>query len=173
MESRLCGGWLLGKHCLPLLAATQRGRQHCPSPVLRTQGEAYDRSWPFEQSASDRRQAAPSDRDKKTERFRKGWRSGQGDALCVVQPGTLVEQWRVLQACVAADKIVIMQAANTGLTEGSTPNGSYDREVVLINTRRMDGLHLLEGALRFWRCRDRRCLRWKSCWTRWAVSRIR
>ncbi len=84
--------------------------------------------------------------DKRTERFRKGWRSGQGDALCVVQPGSLVEQWRVLQACVAADKIVIMQAANTGLTEGSTPKGTYDREVVLINTRRMDGLHLLKGG---------------------------
>jgi len=84
--------------------------------------------------------------DKQTERFRKGFRSGQGEALCVVQPATLVEQWRVLQACVAADKIVIMQAANTGLTEGSTPNGSYDRGVVLINTRRMDALHLLRGA---------------------------
>lgn len=84
--------------------------------------------------------------EKKTERFRKGFRSGQGDALCVVQPGTLVEQWRVLRACVAADKIVIMQAANTGLTEGSTPNGAYDRGVVLINTRRMDALHLLDGG---------------------------
>ncbi|MEP2533084.1 D-lactate dehydrogenase [Shimia sp.] len=84
--------------------------------------------------------------DKKTERFRKGFRSGQGDALCVVQPGSLVEQWRVLQACVAADKIVIMQAANTGLTEGSTPNGNYDRGVVLINTRRMDALHLLRDG---------------------------
>lgn len=84
--------------------------------------------------------------DKKTERFRKGFRSGQGDALCVVQPGTLVEQWRVLKACVTADKIVIMQAANTGLTEGSTPNGAYDRGVVLINTRRMDALHLLDGG---------------------------
>ncbi len=84
---------------------------------------------------------------KKTERFRKGFRSGQGDALCVVQPGTLVEQWQVLQACVAADKIVIMQAANTGLTEGSTPNGSYDRGVVLINTRRMDALHMIKGGM--------------------------
>lgn len=83
---------------------------------------------------------------RKTERFRKGYRSGQGDALCVVQPGTLVEQWRTLQACVNADKIVIMQAANTGLTEGSTPNGTYDRDVVLINTRRMDGLRLLQGG---------------------------
>ncbi len=83
---------------------------------------------------------------RQTERFRKGWRSGEGDALCVVQPGTLLEQWKVLQACVAADKIVIMQAANTGLTEGSTPKGSYDREVVLINTRRMTAIHPLQGG---------------------------
>ena len=75
-----------------------------------------------------------------TERFRRGFRSGEGEALCVVRPGTLLEQWKVLQACIAADKIVIMQAANTGLTEGSTPKGAYDRDVVLINTRRMDGL---------------------------------
>ena len=75
-----------------------------------------------------------------TERFRRGFRSGEGEALCVVRPGSLMEQWNVLKACVAADKIVIMQAANTGLTEGSTPSGSYDRDVVLINTRRMDTL---------------------------------
>ncbi|MCT4656036.1 MAG: D-lactate dehydrogenase [Cohaesibacter sp.] len=78
--------------------------------------------------------------DKQTERFRKGFRSGEGEALAVLQPKTLLELWRVLQACVAADKIVIMQAANTGLTEGSTPNGGYDRDVVLINTRRMDAI---------------------------------
>ncbi|MDJ0859553.1 MAG: D-lactate dehydrogenase [Dinoroseobacter sp.] len=82
--------------------------------------------------------------DKNTERFRKGFRSGEGDALCVVRPASLLEQWKVLKACVAADKIVIMQAANTGLTEGSTPNGDYDRDVVLINTNRMDGIHLLD-----------------------------
>ncbi|MFA3917373.1 D-lactate dehydrogenase [Ruegeria hyattellae] len=78
-----------------------------------------------------------------TERFRKGFRSGEGEALCVVQPGTLLEQWKVLQACVSADKVVIMQAANTGLTEGSTPSGRYDRDVVLINTRRMDRIEKL------------------------------
>jgi D-lactate dehydrogenase len=81
-----------------------------------------------------------------TERFRRGFRSGEGEALCVVQPGSLLEQWRVLEACVAADKIVIMQAANTGLTEGSTPSGSYDRDVVLINTRRMDHIALLDDG---------------------------
>lgn len=84
--------------------------------------------------------------DRATERFRRGFRSGQGVALCVVQPGTLLEQWKVLQACVAADKIVIMQASNTGLTEGSTPKGGYDRDVVLINVGRMKGLHLLQDG---------------------------
>ena len=59
--------------------------------------------------------------DKVTRRFRKGFRSGEGEALAVVKPGTLLEQWKVLQACIDAGKIVIMQAANTGLTEGFTP----------------------------------------------------
>ncbi|MEM8959426.1 MAG: D-lactate dehydrogenase [Pseudomonadota bacterium] len=84
--------------------------------------------------------------ESETERFRKGFRSGEGDALAVVRPGSLLEQWRILQACVKADKIVIMQAANTGLTEGSTPSGSYDRDVVLINTKRMDGIHAIDGG---------------------------
>lgn len=84
--------------------------------------------------------------EKQTERFRKGFRSGEGDALAVVQPATILEQWVVLKACVAADKIVIMQAANTGLTEGSTPKGTYDRDVVLVNTRRMDAIHPVKGG---------------------------
>ena len=87
-----------------------------------------------------------------TERFRRGFRSGEGEALAVVRPGTLIEQWRVLQACVTADKIVIMQAANTGLTEGSTPSGRYDRDVVLINTRRMDKIHELDGGRQVLAC---------------------
>ncbi|MCP9484025.1 D-lactate dehydrogenase [Shimia sp. CNT1-13L.2] len=83
---------------------------------------------------------------RRTQRFRKGFRSGEGDAIAVVQPATLLEQWKVLEACVEADKIVIMQAANTGLTEGSTPKGRYDRDVVLINTRRMDQLQLINDG---------------------------
>ncbi|MEM6487798.1 MAG: D-lactate dehydrogenase [Pseudomonadota bacterium] len=78
--------------------------------------------------------------------FRKGWRSGQGEAEAAVKPGTLLEMWRVLQACVANDRIVIMQAANTGLTEGSTPSGSYDRNVVIVNTLRLDGIHVLKDG---------------------------
>lgn len=81
-----------------------------------------------------------------TERFRRGFRSGEGQALCVVRPGTLLEQWQVLEASHAADKIVIVQASNTGLTEGSTPKGGYERNVVLINVSRMDSLHLLQDG---------------------------
>ena len=56
-----------------------------------------------------------------TLRYRMGFRFGNGPALAVVRPGSLVEQWKVLKACVASNKIIIMQAANTGLTGGSTP----------------------------------------------------
>lgn len=81
----------------------------------------------------------------KTARYRKGFRSGQGEALAVVFPGTLLELWRVLSLSVSADKIILMQAANTGLTEGSTPNGNdYDRDIVIISTLRLDKLHLLD-----------------------------
>ena len=80
----------------------------------------------------------------RTRRFCTGFRFGHGAVVAVVRPGTLVEQWRVLQACVAANKIVIMQAANTGLTGGSTPDGNdYDRGIVLINTMRIAGIHLI------------------------------
>lgn len=82
-----------------------------------------------------------------TEHYRTGFRSGEGDALCVVFPTTLLEQWKVVKACVEADKILIMQAANTGLTEGSTPNGDdYDREIVILNTTRMNRIQLLDGG---------------------------
>ncbi len=83
---------------------------------------------------------------KKSERYRKGFRSGSGEAEAVVFPHSLLELWRVLKACVAADRIVIMQAANTGLTEGSTPNGSYDRKVVVINTLRLDKIHVIRAG---------------------------
>ena len=82
--------------------------------------------------------------DRQTRRYRKGYRFGEGKVLAVVRPGTLLEQWRVLEACVANDVIVICQAANTGLTGGSTPSGEgYDRPIVLINTLRIDRIDLL------------------------------
>lgn len=85
--------------------------------------------------------------EQSTRRFRKGHRTGEGNVLAVVRPGSLLEQWRVLQAAVAADRIVIMQAANTGLTGGSTPDGEdYDREIVLISTLRITGVQLINDG---------------------------
>ena len=75
------------------------------------------------------------------------FRSNGGPALAVVRPGTLLEQWRVLRACVAANKIVIMQAANTGLTGGSTPAvDGYDRDVVIVSALRIAKLFLIRGG---------------------------
>ena len=83
--------------------------------------------------------------DAGTRRYRTGFRFGNGPALAVVRPGSLVEQWKVLLACVAAGKIIIMQAANTGLTGGSTPDGSdYDREIVIVSTLRMAKVRLID-----------------------------
>ena len=85
--------------------------------------------------------------ERQTEHYRTGFRSGQGSAIAVVFPTTLLEQWQVLNACIKANTIVIMQAANTGLTEGSTPSGDdYDREIVVINTTRMNKIYLLDGG---------------------------
>ncbi len=81
----------------------------------------------------------------KTLFYRKGYRFGEGKALAVVKPKTLLEYWKVLEACVAADVIVISQSANTGLTGGSTPDGNdYDRDIVIVNTLLLDGIQLIE-----------------------------
>jgi D-lactate dehydrogenase len=82
-----------------------------------------------------------------TRRFRQGYRYGGGDALAVIQPGTLVEMWRVLQACHQAKVVIIIQAANTGLTGGSTPiEEGYDRPVVIISSLRLCRLHVIRGG---------------------------
>ena len=76
-----------------------------------------------------------------------GIKIGSGKAEAVILPQTLVEMWQVLKTCVAHDKIIIMQAANTGVTAGSTPYGDdYDRDVVIINTLKIDNIILLNGG---------------------------
>ena len=81
------------------------------------------------------------------EPYSKGWRYGQGSALAVVKPGKLIEMWKTLELCVKNDIIIIMQAANTGLTGGSTPYGDgYDRPVLIINTMRMDDIHIINDG---------------------------
>ncbi|MGO3119840.1 D-lactate dehydrogenase [Psychrobacter sp. AOP42-A1-21] len=64
----------------------------------------------------------------------------------VVIPNSLVALWRVINICAAADAIIIAQAANTGLTGGSTPNGDYDRPLVVISMQSLGGVHLLNNA---------------------------
>jgi D-lactate dehydrogenase len=82
-----------------------------------------------------------------TARFRTGFRFGQGKVLAMARPGSLVEQWRALKACHKAGAVIIMQAANTGLTGGSTPDGDdYGRPVVIINGMRIAKIHVLPGA---------------------------
>lgn len=80
-------------------------------------------------------------------RYCKGFRTGNGTALAVVRPATLNELWRVITCCAARDVIVVMQSANTGLTGGSTPHDDgYDRDAIVINTLRMDAIHLIDGG---------------------------
>jgi D-lactate dehydrogenase (quinone) len=74
----------------------------------------------------------------------KGFRFGTGEAFVVARPSTLLEVWKILQVCVNANLIIIMQAANTGLTGGSTPDGNnYDRPIVIISTMRINDIHLI------------------------------
>lgn len=84
--------------------------------------------------------------DRATLRFRRGFRSEAGRAIAVVRPESLVEMWRTLQVCLAADVTIIMQAANTGLTGGSSPAASDGRPSVIINVMRLNRIHLLNGG---------------------------
>ena len=75
----------------------------------------------------------------------KGWRYGEGEALAVAKPSTLIQVWNLLKLCVEKNIIVIMQAANTGLTGGSTPYGyDYDRPILIINTLAINDIHFLD-----------------------------
>ena len=78
------------------------------------------------------------------EPYSKGWRYGEGNSLAVVKPGSLLDFWKILKVCVKFDVIIIVQAANTGLTGGSTPFGNnYDRPVVIINTLRINDIQII------------------------------
>lgn len=84
---------------------------------------------------------------RRTRRYTRGFRYGEGPVAAVVRPGSLVEMWRVLNAAVEAGAAVILQAANTGLTGGSTPWGEdYDRRIVLISVMRLKGVHVIEDG---------------------------
>lgn len=62
-------------------------------------------------------------------------------------PDDLVSTWRAVEACARHGAIVVPQAANTGLTGGSTPSGDYDRPVVVVSTERIGGVFpISEGS---------------------------
>ena len=81
---------------------------------------------------------------RRTQSYSTGIKIGGGDVEAVILPKSLLEIWRVLELCVKHDKIIIMQAANTGVTAGSTPYGNdYDRDIVIINTLKVNKITLL------------------------------
>ena len=85
--------------------------------------------------------------DWRKQRYCKGWRYGEGDAIAVAKPGTLLEIWELIKLCVKNDIIIIIQAANTGLTGGSTPYGNdYDREIIIINSMRVNSIHIIDNG---------------------------
>ena len=78
-----------------------------------------------------------------------------------MQPGSLVEQWRMLELCVTARCIVITQAANTGLIGGSTPAaGDYDRDVVIVSTLRIKGIFMIQAARKWFASPAPRLMIW-------------
>ena len=61
-------------------------------------------------------------------RFTTGIRFGQGSALVVFEPASLLAFWKILEAAVAADCIVICQAANTGITNARPRQPSQPKQ---------------------------------------------
>ena len=78
--------------------------------------------------------------------FKSGWRTQSGDCKAVITPSTLLEMWKILKELVKFKKIILIQASNTSLTGGSTPNGNYDRELFIINTLKLDDIFLINNA---------------------------
>ena len=76
-----------------------------------------------------------------------GIRVGKGPAFGVVIPDSLLKFWKILNICISYKMAIIIQAANTGLTGGSTPYGDdYDRELIIVSTLKIDSLILLNGG---------------------------
>ncbi len=81
---------------------------------------------------------------KKTLFYSTGIRVGNGQASFVLFPQNLLHLWKILEISISFDQIIILQAANTGLTGGSTPFGDdYDRDVIIISTLKINQLILV------------------------------
>ena len=78
--------------------------------------------------------------------YKNGWRTQSGECKGVIIPSTLLEMWKVLKTLVKHKKIILLQASNTSLTGGSTPNGNYDRDLFIINTLKLNNIILINKA---------------------------
>lgn len=79
--------------------------------------------------------------------FATGIRVGKGKAEAVIFPISLLQIWQILKIALNNNLIIIMQAANTGLTGGSTPDGeNYDRKILIINTLKIDKIIYLNNS---------------------------
>ena len=67
--------------------------------------------------------------------YEQDWRKrSHGKSLAVVRPGSTAEVAAVVRACADAGVAIVPQGGNTGLSVGSTPDGS-GTQVVLSLTR--------------------------------------
>ena len=84
--------------------------------------------------------------DKKKSIYTSGWRMPPAKCEVVVTPTSLIKMWNTLKILNKFNKIIIMQASNTSLTGGSTPNGNYCRKVAIVNTLKLDKILLINNA---------------------------
>ena len=81
-------------------------------------------------------------------KFLKGARLGKGKALAIVQPESMVDAVKALEAVVNADCVVIPQGQNTGLTGGSVPRDDDVRPAVIINMKKLDTMFPIDDGER-------------------------
>ena len=78
--------------------------------------------------------------------YKNGWRTQSGECRGVIIPSSLLEMWKILKVLVNNKKIILLQASNTSLTGGSTPNGKYDRDLFIVNTLKLNNIILINNA---------------------------
>ena len=80
-------------------------------------------------------------------KYLKGARLGRGKALAIVQPESIGDAVKALEAAVLADAVVIPQGQNTGLTGGSVPR-DHDRPTIIMSMRKLDTMFPIDGGER-------------------------
>ena len=77
--------------------------------------------------------------------YEQDWRKRvHGKSLAIVRPGTTQEVAAVVKACAAAGVSIVPQGGNTGLSVGSTPDGSGQQ--VVLNLQRMQAVRQLDAG---------------------------